>query len=63
MSDRLPRERTKRRDFLKLAGLAPVAGAALAVTGAPAKAAPTIEKTDGYRKTEHIRKYYETARS
>ncbi len=52
----------KRRDFLKLAGLAPVAGAALLVSGAPAKAEQPAPEPGGYRETEHIRKYYETAR-
>jgi hypothetical protein len=52
----------KRRDFLKLAGLAPVAGAALVVTGKSAVAAEPKDGKAGYRETAHIRKYYETAR-
>jgi hypothetical protein len=54
---------TKRRDFLKLAGVGSVAGAASAVTGAAtaeAKAEP--ERTDGYRETAHVKKVYELSR-
>jgi len=50
-----------RRDFLRLAGLAAPAAAVTVVTGTPAEAAvPTA--ADGYRETEHVRKFYETAR-
>jgi hypothetical protein len=63
MPDRPPKATAKRRDFLKLAGLAPVAGAALAAPGAPAETEVPKPEAGGYRETEHIRKYYETARS
>ncbi len=54
-----------RRDFLKTAGLAggAAAVAAVAVTPKSAKSAvPEGRKSSGYRETEHIRKYYESAR-
>ena len=56
--------RTDRRGFLKLAGLAPVAGGAALVAGTasdPAEAA-TPEKGKGYRETAHVKAYYESAR-
>ena len=63
MRDNPRRPAAKRRDFLKLAGLAPIAGAAALAPGKPAKAAEPAAAKGGYRETEHIRKYYETARS
>jgi anaerobic selenocysteine-containing dehydrogenase len=54
-----------RRDFLKAAGIAGGAAglAAAALTTKSAKAAaPEAGKGAGYRETEHIRKYYESAR-
>lgn len=51
-----------RRDFLKLAALAAPA-AVLASTGeAAAGEAPLPEGAAGYRKTEHVKQYLETAR-
>lgn len=50
-----------RRGFLKLASLAPVA-AVTAGAGGKAEAAGTPGKGAGLRKTEHVRKYLETAR-
>jgi len=55
---------TDRRGFLKLAGLGTVAGTAAiaaSVTSGTAKEA-IAEKTSGYRETEHIRTYYDSAR-
>jgi len=55
----------QRRDFLKLAGLGTLAGAAAAAGGTPRKAAAATAKptTDaGYRETEHVKKAYERAR-
>ena len=55
----------QRRDFLKLAGLGTLAGAAAAAGGMPSKAeAATADgKTDaGYRETEHVKKAYELSR-
>lgn len=64
MTDRPKKTATKRRDFLKFVGLGSVAGAAALSTGAPTAAADEPKpQSPGYRETEHIRKYYETARS
>ncbi|MDE1968802.1 MAG: twin-arginine translocation signal domain-containing protein [Alphaproteobacteria bacterium] len=64
MTDRPEKNTAKRRDFLKLVGLGSVASAAALATGTPAKAELSAKpKPSGYRETEHIRKYYETARS
>ena len=54
---------TRRRDFLKLAGLGTVAGAAAAKAGAPDPAEAAADgKARGYRETEHVKKYYSLAR-
>ncbi len=50
-----------RRDFLKLAGTAPAAAAAVAVTGEQA-AASELAEGEGLRQTEHTKKFLETAR-
>lgn len=50
-----------RRNFLKLAGTAPVAAAALAATGQEAQAVQ-LEEGEGLRATEHTKKYLESAR-
>jgi hypothetical protein len=54
-----------RRSFLKalpLGAVAVVAGAAPAAQAAPAAvAAPAAAASQGYRETEHIRRYYQTA--
>lgn len=56
------KETASRRDFLKLASVsAPGAVAALAV-GEPAEAATATDAGEGLRKTEHVRKYLESAR-
>lgn len=63
MTDHPEKATAKRRDFLKLVGLGSVAGAAALATGTAAAAADEPKpKSPGYRETEHIRKYYETAR-
>lgn len=53
-----------RRDFLKAAGIAGGAAglAAATLTSKSQAAAPDGRKGSGYRETEHIRKYYESAR-
>jgi hypothetical protein len=64
MTDRPHKNTAKRRDFLKLVGLGSVAGAAALASGTPsAKAETKKPEAGGYRETEHIHKYYETARS
>jgi hypothetical protein len=63
MTDRSERTTAKRRDFLRVLGLGSVAGAAALATPAPAKAATPAPDERGYRETEHVLKYYETARS
>jgi hypothetical protein len=54
----------KRRQFLKLAGLGTLSGAAAAAIGGPAAEAKddTGNRTTGYRETAHVKKAYELAR-
>ena len=54
----------KRRDFLKLASVGAVSGAAAAALGKPSSAeAETVSETAaGYRETAHVKKAYELAR-
>jgi hypothetical protein len=58
------RTRQQRRSFLKLGGLGAVAagvsGTATRVAAAAAPAEPAA--AEGYRETEHVKKYYELAR-
>ena len=52
-----------RRDFLKAAGVAGGAAGLAALASKSAKAAdPESGKSSGYRETEHVKKYYESAR-
>ncbi|MGF1500923.1 MAG: twin-arginine translocation pathway signal protein [Paracoccaceae bacterium] len=52
-----------RRDFLKLATTAAPAAAVAAVAGGTAEEASAAQPTAlGLRKTEHVRKYLESAR-
>lgn len=50
-----------RRNFLKLAATAPAAAGAVALGGGEAAAAETHDG-EGLRPTEHVKKYFETAR-
>ena len=68
--DKNPEQQTvdgARRGFLRKAGLAGGAAAAVVATGvsaapeAPADAA-TPKRSQGYHETEHVRAYYRTAR-
>jgi hypothetical protein len=53
----------KRREFLKLAGLGAVTGAAAAVGAKPAAANVQPQgKRAGYQETAHVKKAYELAR-
>ena len=53
-----------RRDFLKIAGLSAVAGAAMAGAGSRKAEASTSVKAGGagYQETEHVKKAYELSR-
>ena len=55
---------TKRRDFLKVAGLGTLAGAAAAAGGPRVAKAATADRTAaaGYRETAHVKKFYSLAR-
>ncbi len=53
-----------RRDFLKVATVGAVAGAAVVATSAKAEAAdlsPKGASAGGYAETDHVTKYYELA--
>ena len=61
----MTQSKKSRRDFLKVAAVASGAAgvAAVALTSKSVKAAvPETGKSTGYRETEHVKKYYETAR-
>jgi hypothetical protein len=52
-----------RRDVLKLASLGSVAAAAVTIAGkGEAKAAEEPGRANGYRETDHVKRYYATAR-
>ncbi len=52
-----------RRDFLKLTGVAAVTGGAVLAAGkTETQAAEAGKDAGGYRETEHVRTYYESAR-
>ncbi|MBM7066965.1 twin-arginine translocation signal domain-containing protein [Actibacterium sp. 188UL27-1] len=51
-----------RRGFLKLAGTSAPAAVALAVTGTSARADTAVEAGEGMVKTDHVKKYLESAR-
>lgn len=51
-----------RRDFLKLTGLAAPAAAVTVVAGATGAEAAAPAEAGGYRETEHVKKYFESAR-
>jgi hypothetical protein len=52
-----------RRSFLKLAGAGVVSGGAALVGDKPAEAAQGKPARALYRETEHVKRYYELARS
>lgn len=64
MSKQTEAKTAKRREFLKLAGLGTVAGAAAAAGSMPrqAEAASASPKDAGYRETEHVKKAYALSR-
>ena len=52
----------RRRDFLKLAGLGTLGGAAAAPATAIGAAPAQAVEPEGYRETAHVKKVYELAR-
>lgn len=63
MKDTKDRAVADRRSFLKLAGLGAAAGGAALAGTRPAEAATDEKKGGLYRETEHVKRYYELARS
>jgi hypothetical protein len=59
MSDK---ERTNRRDFLKLAATGAPVAAVATVAGTDSAEAAVQDAGEGMRATEHTKKYYESAR-
>ena len=66
MSKKQDIKSTARRDFIKKAGLgmgaAGVAAASLTSTGAQAETGAGKPASKGYRETDHVKKFYATAR-
>ena len=62
MSKQQP-ESTRRREFLKTAGLG-AGAAAVATTGVAgaAKATEPLAQAEGYRETAHVKRYYDLAK-
>ncbi|SHI02392.1 hypothetical protein [Ferrimonas marina] len=52
----------ERRGLLKALAVAPIAGAAVAAAPAFANTASTATGKQGYRETEHVRRYYASLR-
>ncbi|RMD48260.1 MAG: twin-arginine translocation signal domain-containing protein [Alphaproteobacteria bacterium] len=57
-----PKAGTSRREVLKLAAVAPAAGAGVLVGAGRASADAGPATGRGYRETAHVRRYYESAR-
>ena len=51
-----------RREFFKVAGAGAVAGGAAMVAGTGEAEAASREGGTGYRETDHVRRYYDSAR-
>jgi hypothetical protein len=65
MSEPKEAKKAQRRDFLRLAGLGTLAGAAAAVGSSPQQAEAAATKTStgsGYQVTEHVKKAYDLSR-
>ena len=63
MEKKNDRDKSSRRDFLKLASVsAPAAAAAVALSGTEAIAAETEGTGSGLQDTAHTRAYFESAR-
>ena len=65
--DKKKKQSPSRREFLKTAGLSAGVAAVAGVVLSPAEVAaqPSLQndKSVGYHETEHIRKFYESARN
>lgn len=64
MTDKRDAKASGRRDFLKMAGLGSLAGAAAAVAGTSEATAAEADHAEGegYRETAHVKKVYELSR-
>lgn len=64
MTDNKTPKSPTRREFFKTAGLGAAAGVAagLGAEPAPAQAADAPAQSQGYRETEHVKRYYELSK-
>lgn len=63
MKTKAEKQKTDRRNFLKLAGLGSVASGAALVTGKQAEAADDVPRAGaGYSETAHVKAFYKSAR-
>lgn len=59
---RTTRPTAGRREFFRVAGAGAVAGGAVVLGGAREAEASLSEDAAGYRETDHVRRYYDSAR-
>lgn len=64
MTDTSKPQSPTRREFFKTAGLGAAAGVATSLVGepAPAQAAQAAPEGQGYRETDHVKRYYALAK-
>lgn len=64
MTDSKTPKSPTRREFFKTAGLGAAAGVATGLISepAPAQAAEAVPQSQGYRETEHVKRYYALAK-
>jgi nitrous oxide reductase len=64
MTDNKTPKSPTRREFFKTAGLGAAAGAVagLGAEPVPAQAADAVPESQGYRETEHVKRYYELSK-
>jgi len=64
MTDNKTPKSPTRREFFKTAGLGAAAGVAagLGAEPAPAQAADAVPQSQGYRETDHVKRYYELSK-
>ena len=55
-------DQTGRRDFLKLSALGAAAAGTVMATGSAAAEDAKLVSGSGYRETDHVKTFYETAR-